>query len=360
MDGVREFLEEPEPSPELFFRIIDTGMHGMIQTAAIGAACEVGIFDLLEGKARTTDDLADRLGTSAAMLTPLCSILSGIGLLAGSDEGYRNTPLASTYLVSSSPYSQGNYIRRNTVFFREIWASLSRLLVQGPLVLEKDTFFRTLSLPAMADNALCGRLQRTVREISRRPEFAGCRTMLDLGGGHGLYAIAMCAINPGLSARVFDHPPVLPVADEYIRKYGATRVSLMAGDFFIDDFGTGYDLILSSSNPSGKSIDLLPAISQALTPGGLFVNVQSDDGESRDACQELEGELWTLDTAGKGAGIRTKEQPFLTPGYREALSMAGLTVIRETSIRDDYHTGTFVHMIIAKKSGTDASRKRTE
>ncbi|NTW92132.1 MAG: hypothetical protein HGA40_01640, partial [Methanoregulaceae archaeon] len=72
MDGAREFLEEPEPSPELFFRIIDTGMHGMIQTAAIGAACEVGIFDLLEGKARTTDDLADRLGTSTAMLTPLC------------------------------------------------------------------------------------------------------------------------------------------------------------------------------------------------------------------------------------------------------------------------------------------------
>jgi hypothetical protein len=349
MDVAREFLEEPEPSPDIFFSIIDSGMQGMIQISAIGVACEMGIFDLLEEAGRTADDLAGHLNSSERMLAPLCTILSGIGLLAESDQGYRNTPLASTYLTSKSPYFQGNYIRKHTVFFHQIWAPLFHLLVHGPLILEKDTFFRNLSLPAMADNALCGRLQRTVREISRLPEFAGCRTMLDLGGGHGLYAIAMCAVNRGLHARVFDYPHVLPVAHEYIRKYGATRVSVLGGDFFTDDFGTGYDLIFSSSNPSGKSIELLPVIAAALAPGGFFVNVQSDDGESRDAYQELEGELWTLDTTSSNAGGRTKEQAFLTPGYREALSSAGLTMIHETRIRDDYHARTFVHMMIAKK-----------
>ena len=230
------------------------------------------------------------------------------------------------------------------------------LLDCGPVVFENETFFRTLSLPAMADNALCGRLQRTVHEVTNLPEFATCRKMVDLGGGHGLYAIALCAINPRLSARVFDHPHVLPVAEDYIRKYGAGRVSLMAGDFFSDDFGTGYDLIFSSSNPSGKSIELLPIIAQALTPGGLFVNIQSDNDDSRDPYQELERELWTLDTSRNDMGKRTKEQPFLTPAYRTALSAAGLTMIRETSIRDNYHVSTFVHMIIAKKSGKGINR----
>ena len=349
MDVAREFLEEPEIEPDAFFGIIDTGVHGMIQVAVIGVACEMRIFDLLEGETRVSGDLGNRLGVSAGMLEPMLAILSSTGLLVRSGQTYQNTPLASMYLTSSSPYSQGHYMVKNMIFFREIWASLSALLTNGPLIFEKETFFRTLSLPAMADNALCGRLQRTIHEVISLPEFTACRQMLDLGGGHGLYAIALCAINPGLSARVFDHSHVLPVAEDYIRKYCAGRVSLMAGDFFFDDFGTGYDLIFSSSNPSGKSIELLPSITRALNQGGLFVNVQSDDKDSQDAYQELEGELWTISTAGEVTGRHTKEQPFLTPDYRKAFSTAGLAMIREVSIRDDYHAGTFVHMMIAKK-----------
>ena len=34
--------------------------------------------------------------------------------------------------------------------------------------------------------------------------------MIDLGGGHGLYAIALAALNPALEAYVFDLPLVIP------------------------------------------------------------------------------------------------------------------------------------------------------
>jgi hypothetical protein len=351
MDRGREFLEEPDVPPSAFFSVIDGGMQGLILIASIGAACGAGLFDALEVKPRTAGELSDSSGIAGAMLVHLLDLLCHTGICSRSGAEYRNTPLASTYLVSSSPYSQQHYLRKNMAFLDEIWARLPERLSGGPLIFDRERFFHELSLPAMADNALCGRLQRTVREVAALPEFHSCRKMVDLGGGHGLYAIAFTFQNPRLSAVVFDLPHIVPLADAYIREYGAERVSVLAGNFFSDSFGTGYDLIFSSSNPSGKSIELLPFIAGALNPGGLFVNVQSDDHTSRDAYQALEWELWSIGTAEKGQGQYSREQPFLTPEYRHALAEAGLSIIREVPVRDDYHAGTYVHLMIARKPG---------
>ena len=79
--------------------------------------------------------------------------------------------------------------------------------------------------------------------------------MLDLGGGHGLYAIALARSEPGMQCVVFDLPQVGESCRISLAKYGVeNQVSIRAGDFFRDDFGRGYDLILSSSNPSGKRL----------------------------------------------------------------------------------------------------------
>ena len=45
--------------------------------------------------------------------------------------------------------------------------------------------------------------------ISELPEFKEARKLLDLGGGHGLYAITFTKSNPNLGAYVFDFPDVV-------------------------------------------------------------------------------------------------------------------------------------------------------
>jgi hypothetical protein len=156
-------------------------------------------------------------------------------------------------------------------------------------------------------------------------------------------------VNPGLEAYIFDLPHITVLAERYIRKYHAARVFTIPGDFFSDDIGNRYDLILSSSNPSGKSVVLLRKIADAMNEGGLFVNIQSDDGDRDDVYHALEWQLWTLDNEEKAKGHYTREQPFMTAEYREAMATAGFRIIIEKQIRDDYHRGSSVRMVIAKK-----------
>ena len=75
----------------------------------------------------------------------------------------------------------------------------------------------------MAQNTICGRLQEVVRKVTSLPSFFKMKKMIDLGGGHGLYAIALACHDPDLNATVFDLPGVIPLAEEYIKKKETRR-----------------------------------------------------------------------------------------------------------------------------------------
>jgi len=79
------------------------------------------------------------------------------------------------------------------------------------------------------------------------------------------------------------------------------------------------------------------------------VNVQSDDNDRDDPFHALEWQLWTLETEEKGTDRYTREKPFMTMEYRAAMAGAGFRIVHETSIRDDFHQGSAVHMVIARK-----------
>lgn len=353
MQTGRELFDEPPIDPGALFNLIDRGMQGLAHITAMQAAVTLALFDHL-AVPRTPDELAYLIGTGSTATESLCSLLSSLGLLSEENGRYRNTPLADLYLVSSSPYHQTGYVGKTERHARDFWMNLPRILKEGPVTYPTEKFFGEMSLPAMAENALCGRLQRTVREIIRLPDFPSFRRMIDLGGGHGLYAIALAGANPDLRAWVFDLPYVTRLTEQYIAGYDAAeRVFVMPGNFFINEFGKEYDLIFSSSNPSGKRVEMVPRISAALNPGGIFVNVQSMGHEPADPALALENQLWALSGEEEKGASRTRDQPFMTPEYREALDREGLTVIEETDIRDDYHRESRVRMVIAEKNHDD-------
>jgi hypothetical protein len=349
MKRIHDLMQEPDIPPESFFSMIDTGMSGIRAIAVIIAALDLHIFDLLN-KPQTISDLARKSGTDPATLAPFCEALVAMGLLRFSLNRYRVTPLASTYLDAASPFSQVHYLRKNSRMIGDIWNRLPEIIRSGPVMYPAGEFFPGISLRAMADNAVCGRLQATIQPIISLPQFSEFRKMIDLGSGHGLYAIALTQQHPYLTAYVMDLPPVIPIVEEYITAYRAERVYPITGDFFEDSIGKDYDIIFSSSNPSGKSMDLLPEIASALNHSGVFINVQSDREEHRDPLLALEWQLWTLNGGSKGADRYTKEQSFLSEAYRHALEEQGLRITRILDIPDNYHKNTMVKMMIAEKS----------
>jgi hypothetical protein len=348
MHHENDLLDTPPLPPSAFFSLVDEGRHGMIQAAALSAAVEFSLFEIL-AEAHDLSAIARLTGIHEGMAEPFLALLCGMGLLEREGDSFRNSRIASVYLHPDSPFSQVAFTKKNVRFMRDIWCRLKNALEEGPVVYPREVFFGELSLPAMAENARCGRLQRTVREIADLPGFSRFGRMVDLGGGHGLYAIALASMNPSLEAYIFDLPHIIPLAEEYISRFDARRVHTIAGDFFRDDFGKNYDLILSSSSPSGKSIGILADIAAALNPGGYFVNVQTAGDDGKDMYQALEWQLWTLEKIPKERGEYTRERPFMTPEYRDAMKDAGLAIWSERKIRDDYHAGSMVEMVIAQK-----------
>lgn len=100
--------------------------------------------------------------------------------------------------------------------------------------------------------------------------------LLDVGGGHALYSIALCQQHPQLSAVVFDAAQALETGRKRIdAAMMGERVKTQEGNFWVDDFGAGYDLALLFNIVHGftaeQNMALLHKVKAALNPGGRVV-----------------------------------------------------------------------------------------
>ncbi|VVS95591.1 methyltransferase [Desulfoluna spongiiphila] len=287
-------------------------LHGLFYRAsrhykefcAMTAALRLGIFDALE-EPLTLAGLCEACKVMPPATEHLVELFCELGLLHRQDGMYRNTPLSSLYLVTSSPLFQGA-VMRDIQYGFSLWDRLDQVLRQGPIAVEEEAFFENGLVDSLAAEILCGELQKTVEAVSAVPAFQQARSLLDLGGGHGLYAIALSQMNPELKATVFDFPDIARKAEEVMAAHGAHRVRFVPGNLFTDDLGSDHDVIFLSYNPGGKNPALLKRIHDALKPGGLFVtkHVYYKKGEgSKDRLLDLEWSLSAFNGVSKDSNI---------------------------------------------------------
>ena len=316
----------PGISPKNPLSFLDNALTGARQYHAVMAALDTGLFECLRVP-KTGPECARALGCKPEIVTLMCEGLVTLGLLEKKDERFCDSGITLACLVEGAPYPQQHAI----AFQRKLagyWADLSRIAKEGPVTCDRAQMFRDVIIPSMAENCQCGLLQQVTARIAAVPEFAAARRLLDLGGGHGLYSIALCQKNPALNAIVFDLPPVTGATRDFISRYNADRVSVLPGDFFKDPIGSGYDIIFSSSNPGGKVPELIPKIAGALKTGGLFINKQAIDDAQNDPWLSLEWNLWTFEGVQKQAAryVFSNSVPFAE--YNRLLADHGF-VVRE-------------------------------
>lgn len=332
--------EIPGTAPLAFF---DTALAGVRHYHAVITAIDLGLFDLL-GDPMTSSDCAAVLGCRANLMDLLCEGLASIGLLEKKRNTFQTSAIARSYLIRESPFCQQHALS----FQRRLaglWADLPAILKDGPPTYDRAVMFRDVIIPSMAESCRCGVLQNVTSHVAALPEFSSAKRLLDLGGGHGLYAIAFCQKNPGLEATVFDLPPVIDATRSFISRYRASRVSTLPGDFFHDPIGSGYDIIFSSSNPGGKVPSLIPKIADALNPGGLYINKQAVEEDTPDPWISLEWNLWAFEGVQKQAKRYVFADSVPLPEYNLLLADHGL-VVRDM-IPIDFQSA----MTVAQKAG---------
>jgi predicted O-methyltransferase YrrM len=285
------------------------------------ASMDIGLFDRL-GEPKTVSDLAKELETELSLLQKICDCLSIMGFLTKEKGFYKNTEISNLYLRAGSPMNQHN-VFKNLHNGLILWDKLAEIARQGPVLINEEKFFSDNLIHSLAEEAICGELQRTVSIVAGLPGFQKAKTILDLGGGHGMYAIAFSKLNPDLQAYVYDFPDVTQNTRTYIQKHKADRVDVIQGNFFTDDLYGEYDVVFFSSNPGGKNPRLVPKIHACLKEGGLFINkhcfYRQNDG-TKNCLLDIEWNLTSFAGVQKGQRIYSFKEDLSFEDYMNLLN----------------------------------------
>jgi SAM-dependent methyltransferase len=267
---------EPEPFEETFV--------GPIVARAVTTAVLLGVFDALEEREDDPGGLSDRLGLDPLGAEVLTTALTALGYLERTEAGrLRNAPAAGRLLVRSSPESIATFAGAQGDLHWEILTMLPDAVREGHAYAMHER---------RRDPERWRAYIRGLFEISRAEHDANAalvpveqpRLMVDVAGGHGGFAMAMCRRHPGLAATVLDLPPAAAVGREIVSEEGFTeRVVFREGDVF--ELGLGEDLdVVSAFNlvhhlPEDRDLELVRMAREALRPGGCLVIGDSERPE---------------------------------------------------------------------------------
>jgi SAM-dependent methyltransferase len=248
----------------------------LMSARAIMAATELGVFSFLEGKALGARQIAEACGLELRATEALLGALVSTRYLRYSQDQYELTAKSRKWLAPRNNWSLFDYMPH----VRDAWRMIESL----------EQFLRTGEALEIHSDGLrpheWRRYQRAMRslaavaaeEVSRRmPVKSSARTMLDVGGSHGFYSVALCRKHPQLAAVILDLPEALEEAAPILAIEGmGDRVRHQAGDALTQDFGENCcDLILISNLvhhfTDAQNRDLTLRAARALTPGGSLV-----------------------------------------------------------------------------------------
>jgi len=153
------------------------------------------------------------------------------------------------------------------------------------------------------------------------------RRALDLGGGHGAFAMALCARHRALTTTIVELEGAARIGREIVSEQGfADRVEFVVGDVFDADLGGGYDVAMANNVlhhlPPERCVELLARARGALRPGGTMAVLdfaRPPTGEPGDQAAVLTGLLFYV-----ASGASTYE-PHTIGGF---LAEAGFRDVR--------------------------------
>jgi len=273
---------KPLPQPTTCYHSLHDTMLAPIRCKLLMTALELGVFDRLRTY-RSAEAIAEQLGYHPGNTRRLLDALSTIGLVQKQDGLYRNGPVAAEFLVQQGDVYLGPLFRLVEEMCLNSLDDLAERVKSGPFPAAGEADFASAQLWAAATRATAGWVTggaggQVAAMLSKLPEFSGWRRMLDLGGGHGIFALYLVAAHSSMTAVVLDRPEVTEVAADFIRQYEMQgRVSVMAGDYLVDPIGDGYDLVWACSTLNfarGRLEALVGKIRDALNPGGCFISFQ--------------------------------------------------------------------------------------
>jgi len=262
-------MAEQEWNPGLLLKV--SGSYW--QTCALHTGVKLDLFTTLGDEALSGKTLAEKMGLDAGALTRLLNALSAMKLLVKEGESYRNTPPAIKFLSKYSNRYIG-YLIKHHHHLMDSWARMAESMKTGQPTRrrassseeeERESFLMGMFVIGM----------HTAPPLAQEIDLSGRRTLIDIGGGPGTFAIHFCLKNPELKATIYDLPTTRPFAEKTINNFGLSdRIDFMDGNYVEKDIEGSYDAawlshILHGEGPE-TCLEILKKAVSALVPGGII------------------------------------------------------------------------------------------
>jgi SAM-dependent methyltransferase len=243
---------------------------------AMQASLRLGVFERLARGPMTVDALARELGADAGALSDLLALLEAAGHLRRHGRAYENAQATARWLVRDANESIAEFTSIWTDVVLDEWNTLEESVRQGAPALHMHDWLAQRAKWPQFNAAMAEFARGAADKVATAVDLSGAQTLLDLGGSHGLYAIAFCRRYPSLRATVVDLPMALEGARANIAAAGlAERVILQPGDVTAGSLGSGYGAALLFQLihyfDDAALAALLRTVHAALRPGGRIV-----------------------------------------------------------------------------------------
>lgn len=255
------------------------GFWGMESSRALIAATELGVFDALAERPRSARELASDLGYDEVGVEALLNALNGFGYLKRRSGRLVLTRQARRWLTSDAKYSMVEPMALYGLIWHELDDLEERVRHGG-----RRDFHRAERGPDFWERYESGLgrfAQLTAPTIAKRIQVpANATRLLDVGGGHAAYSVAMARRHPGLQVTVLDLEPATHVGRRLVAESEvADRVEFMIGDLTKVEWGDGYDVVLLFNvlhvlSPEAAS-DAVERAYRTLAPGGTIAVLDS-------------------------------------------------------------------------------------
>ncbi len=227
-------MPEATDSPE---SVLSQMLWGYRASQALFVAVRLGIPDLLQDGAKTSEDLAARAGVDAQALYRLLVVLASVGVLREVGPArFEITPMGALLQKEST-------LRDSAILAESFWPAYAEL----PYTIQTGRcgVQRALGMPIYdylaktpeADAAYAARMavatSAMAAALTESYDFSGLSTVVDVGGGRGALLLAILKAHPHLRGILFDRAPTVAGAErDPDTQQVAERFEVVAGNFF--------------------------------------------------------------------------------------------------------------------------------
>ena len=312
-------------------------LHAMALARTIGVSARAGVFSELADGPTEVGELAHRLAFRPSLLRLMLDVLVAADLVEYDEPFHSLSPRGRRWLDPQSPTSITTYVAHT--LDRWDWLTDLEAIATGrsaPNARPEDDDETSWLRFIRADYEIA---RLVAADVARAIGLAdSARSVLDLGGGHGWYAAALCQRNPLLRATVVDEAGAVLIGREIIWETEMDHaVTHRVGNLWTEDLGGPHDAVLCQpmlADPSGPRMTLLlDRVRRVLRPGGVLAIMRPSLADAQPPAESAALALLHYLRTGSSSQTTTQQLPeqlaetgFGTPRLHRLPGAPGLCV----------------------------------